>query len=273
MPASMSSSRARCSDGEAVGDVVHLIAELIENATSFSPPTARVLVSGDLTSSGYVLAVSDAGIGMGDAEIRAANATLTGQESADIEAGGMLGLHVVARLAARYDMRVWIQRGQDSGLSALVALPAAILQAADSELPPAMTSAPPVDAPAPLVPRQSAPLGADTQSGTTNSSPSVTPTALDSAPPAPAAVAALAAVPSQAAAAPLTAAGLQRRVPRASLAAPLSQAPAETRQVSAEPPIAPERARSVLSAYVGGANRARHSESAAAAESSEGAQE
>ena len=134
-------------DGSAVGDIVHLIAELIENATSFSPPTARVLVSGNATSAGYVLAVTDAGIGMADADLHAGNATLGGQASGNIEGGGMLGLHVVARLAARWDLRVWLQRGQDSGLSAMIALPPALIHAGDGEVAP---TAPTYAAPAPM---------------------------------------------------------------------------------------------------------------------------
>jgi PAS domain S-box-containing protein len=128
--------------GQAASDVAHLLAELVENATSFSPPTTRVEVSGGRVGNGYVLEIEDHGIGMSDAELVEANKRLAAPLAADIAVSRMMGFHVVGRLAARHGIAVQLRHSWFGGVAALVLLPAALLASAGER--PAM--APPVPA-------------------------------------------------------------------------------------------------------------------------------
>ncbi|MFD0338537.1 nitrate- and nitrite sensing domain-containing protein [Streptomyces sp. NPDC127117] len=138
--------------GFAADDLSHLVAELLENATSFSPPDSHVQLSGWLLESGEVmLSVQDEGIGMstvrmGELNTRLADPTLfeAGEQSAD---GAGLGLQVTSLLAARHGVRVQLREHKGSGVTAVVVLPQALLPKA----PPAATPPPvkiPGDAPA-----------------------------------------------------------------------------------------------------------------------------
>jgi HAMP domain-containing protein len=109
--------------GQAVADVVHLLAELIENATSFSPPGTKVQVAGSLISSGYVLEIEDRGLGMSDDELVEANERLANPPMVDFALSRMLGLYVVARLAQRYNIKVQLRHSWYGGITALVLLP------------------------------------------------------------------------------------------------------------------------------------------------------
>jgi PAS domain S-box-containing protein len=128
--------------GQAASDVAHLLAELVENATSFSSPTTRVEVSGSPTGSGYVLEIEDHGIGMSDADLAESNRRLAEPLAADVAASRMMGFHVVGRLAARHGIRVQLRHCWFGGVTALVLLPAVLLGSAGAQ--PAM--APPVPA-------------------------------------------------------------------------------------------------------------------------------
>jgi hypothetical protein len=109
--------------GQAVADVVHLLAELIENATSFSPPGTKVQVAGSLISSGYVLEIEDRGLGMSDDDLVEANERLANPPIVDFALSRMLGLYVVARLAQRYNIKVQLRHSWYGGITALVLLP------------------------------------------------------------------------------------------------------------------------------------------------------
>jgi PAS domain S-box-containing protein len=129
--------------GQAASDVAHLLAELVENATSFSSPTTRVEVSGGPAGNGYVVEIEDHGIGMSEAELAEANRRLAAPLAADnIAVSKMMGFHVVGRLAARHGIRVQLRHRWFGGVTALVLLPAALLGSAGER--PAM--APPVPA-------------------------------------------------------------------------------------------------------------------------------
>jgi PAS domain S-box-containing protein len=129
--------------GQAASDVAHLLAELIENATSFSSPTTMVEVSGSPTGNGYVLEIEDHGIGMSDADLAEANRRLAEPLAADnIAVSRMMGFHVVGRLAARHGIRVQLRHHWFGGVTALVLLPAVLVGSAGEH--PAM--APPVPA-------------------------------------------------------------------------------------------------------------------------------
>ena len=109
--------------GQAVSDVVHLLAELIENATSFSPPGTKVQVAGQQVSNGYVLEIEDRGLGMTDDELVEANERLANPPMVDFALSRMLGLYVVARLAQRYNIKVQLRHSWYGGITALVLLP------------------------------------------------------------------------------------------------------------------------------------------------------
>jgi len=109
--------------GQAVSDVVHLLAELIENATSFSPPGTKVQIAGQAISSGYVLEIEDRGLGMSDEELVEANERLANPPIVDFALSRMLGLYVVARLAQRYNVKVQLRHSWYGGITALVLLP------------------------------------------------------------------------------------------------------------------------------------------------------
>src|SRR6202042_641024 len=110
--------------GHAVNDVVHLLAELAENATSFSSADTPVVVAGHLLSSGGVLLdITDQGVGMGAEEIAHANWRQDNPPVVHVAVSRRMGLFVVARLAARHGIRVRLRPAASGGLTALVWLP------------------------------------------------------------------------------------------------------------------------------------------------------
>jgi signal transduction histidine kinase len=110
--------------GHAVNDVVHLLAELAENATSFSSAETPVAVAGHLlTSGGVLLDITDQGVGMGAEEMAHANWRLDNPPVVDVAVSRRMGLFVVARLAARHGIRVRLRPAPTGGLTALVWLP------------------------------------------------------------------------------------------------------------------------------------------------------
>ncbi|MEU8788659.1 nitrate- and nitrite sensing domain-containing protein [Streptomyces sp. NPDC048643] len=129
--------------GFAADDLSHLVAELLENASSFSPPDLPIEVSGWLLESGEVmLSVQDEGIGMTDERMSQLNTRLADfdpEDAYDQESGeGLgLGLYVVARLAHRHGVRVQLREQKQGGVAAVVVLPKSLLAAAPSSTVPA----------------------------------------------------------------------------------------------------------------------------------------
>ncbi|GGP89244.1 nitrate- and nitrite sensing domain-containing protein [Streptosporangium pseudovulgare] len=120
--------------GSAVNDIVHLIAELVENAIFFSPQDTKIMVSSNTNETGAViLAVSDAGIGMSDEELGEANRRLAEPPAVDLSVSRRMGLFVVGRLAMRHGIRVQLRRPESGGLSAVVMLPPQVV--AQSSMP------------------------------------------------------------------------------------------------------------------------------------------
>ena len=119
--------------GRAVGDVIHLLAELIENAVSFSPPQTVVRVSGSIVGNGYAIEVEDRGLGMGLDELAAANAQLVNPPEFKLSSTARLGLYVVAKLAERHGIKVQLSESSYGGTTAVVLLPATLIveEAAD----------------------------------------------------------------------------------------------------------------------------------------------
>ena len=112
--------------GTAATDLTHLLAELLENATHFSPPSARVTVVGQVVGDGYRIRVIDQGIGMTRAELVEANGRIEASQAGPGDAR-LLGLHVVGRLAARNGFGVHLEPSGDRGVTASVTLPAGVV--------------------------------------------------------------------------------------------------------------------------------------------------
>jgi hypothetical protein len=109
---------------QAVSDVVHLTAELVENATSFSAADSPVTIAGHLLGSGgALLEIADQGVGMEADEMAHANWRLDNPPVVDVAVSRRMGLFVVARLAARHGIRVRLRHADSGGLVALVWLP------------------------------------------------------------------------------------------------------------------------------------------------------
>ncbi|MEQ4304140.1 nitrate- and nitrite sensing domain-containing protein [Plantactinospora sp. B6F1] len=114
--------------GRAVGDVIHLIAELVENALSFSPPHTGVQVSGQLVANGYAVEIEDRGLGMSAEDRAAANERIATQHEFTLASGAaQLGLYVVSRLTERHGIRVRLKESPYGGTTAVVLLPPALI--------------------------------------------------------------------------------------------------------------------------------------------------
>ena len=121
--------------GRAVNDLAHLLAELIENATSFSAGTMPVVISGQvLNGGGVVVGITDRGFGMSANEMAYANWRLGNPSAVDATVPSM-GLFVVGRLAARHSVGVRLQQAELGGVTALVWLPSDVLAYQDAAVP------------------------------------------------------------------------------------------------------------------------------------------
>ncbi|MEU7695377.1 nitrate- and nitrite sensing domain-containing protein [Microbispora hainanensis] len=130
--------------GHAANDVVHLLAELVENAIAFSPRNTKVVVSTSPVEGGAVmLGVTDAGIGMSPEELAEINRRLAEPPTIDVSVSRRMGLFVVGRLALRHGIRVQLRRGDGAGVIAMVLFPSQLISNADQ----------------PVVPRPSVPAG------------------------------------------------------------------------------------------------------------------
>jgi hypothetical protein len=105
------------------GDAIHLLAELMENATSFSPPTSRVRVEAARTVDGLTIAVIDEGIGMPELRLAEANERLAQPSALTSSLVGTMGLLVVARLAQRHGIHIRLDSSPAHGTRAMVTLP------------------------------------------------------------------------------------------------------------------------------------------------------
>jgi signal transduction histidine kinase len=111
----------------AVNDLVHLVAELFDNATAFSPPDSRVMVEARRVGDRASLYVEDRGIGINGDQLQELNERLATPPMVDVAVSRMMGLVVVARLAARHGVKVELRQGSDRGTVADVTLPTSVL--------------------------------------------------------------------------------------------------------------------------------------------------
>ncbi|MEU9884450.1 nitrate- and nitrite sensing domain-containing protein [Sphaerisporangium sp. NPDC051011] len=109
--------------GTAVADVIHLLAELIENATVFSPPSTQVYIKGDLVGRGFAVEIEDRGLGLTPEAREEINRRLADPPEFDLTDSDRLGLFVVSRLAARHGITASLRRSPYGGTTAVVLLP------------------------------------------------------------------------------------------------------------------------------------------------------
>ena len=114
--------------GQAVNDIVHLVAELVENATTFSPQDTRVSVNAQpLSGGGMMLDITDNGIGMPQEDCTETNRRLAEPPVVDVSVSRRMGLFVVGRLATRHGIRIQLRPASSGGLTVLALLPETIV--------------------------------------------------------------------------------------------------------------------------------------------------
>jgi signal transduction histidine kinase len=131
--------------GSAVADMIHLLAELIENAALFSPSGTQVEVRADRVGNGFALEIEDRGLGIKPEELDAINQRLGNPADFDLANADQLGLFVVGKLAARHDVRVYLRPSPYGGITAIVLAPSSMITPAaeaPAPLPPAGDSTP-----------------------------------------------------------------------------------------------------------------------------------
>jgi hypothetical protein len=121
--------------GAAAADIIHLIAELVENATKFSPPRTQVLLRAQMVAAGVAIEVEDRGLGMMPSDQQRMNALLANPSGVDVDEllrDGRIGLYVVSTLARRHGVRAQLQGNIYGGTSAVVVLPVTLLEIIDN---------------------------------------------------------------------------------------------------------------------------------------------
>jgi signal transduction histidine kinase len=120
--------------GTAAADLAHLIAELLENALTFSPPDQRVQIRGRRSQQrdGYELAIIDSGLGMAPTDLERANSRLAGTESFTVAPSKYLGHYVAGNLAARHGIAIRLGPTPGRGITASIELPPHMLTAPDA---------------------------------------------------------------------------------------------------------------------------------------------
>jgi signal transduction histidine kinase len=124
--------------GIAVNDIIHLVAELVENATVFSPPNTRIEIRADRVGTGLVAEVEDRGLGLLPDEIDDINRLLANPSEFDLVNSDKLGLFVVSSLAARHRINVSLRRSAYGGTTAIVLLPFGVIVRAEEDGSPAI---------------------------------------------------------------------------------------------------------------------------------------
>ncbi len=121
--------------GPAVADVVHMLAELIENATVFSPPSTVVRVQGELVGRGFSVEIEDRGLGVAEDRLAEINRDLADPPAFDMAGSDRLGLFVAGRLAQRHGIKVALRSSVYGGITAVVIIPMSVVVSEETELP------------------------------------------------------------------------------------------------------------------------------------------
>jgi hypothetical protein len=113
--------------GHVVADIIHLLAELIENAATFSPAGTPVRVDGERVARGVAVEIEDRGLGMGEQQLAAINATLADPPLFDLSGSDQLGLFIAGQLAKRHDVRLTLRGSAFGGVTAVVLIPSELI--------------------------------------------------------------------------------------------------------------------------------------------------
>jgi signal transduction histidine kinase len=113
--------------GHAVADVIHLLAELVENATMFSPANTPVRIEGDVVAKGLALEIEDRGLGMAEERLAEINATLADPPLFDLSGSDQLGLFIAGQLAKRHDIKITLRTSPYGGVTAVVLVPPSLV--------------------------------------------------------------------------------------------------------------------------------------------------
>jgi len=122
--------------GTAVNDIIHLVAELVENAAVFSPPNTRIEVRADRAGTGLVAEIEDRGLGIAEDELASINRRLANPPDFDPAASEQLGLFVVSRLAVRHSIKVSLRQSVYGGTTAILVLPFGVIVREEESIPP-----------------------------------------------------------------------------------------------------------------------------------------
>jgi HAMP domain-containing protein len=150
--------------GHAAADLMHLLAELIENAVTFSAPGTKALVAGQPIPAGYLLEIEDQGLGMTDEQLVKVNQRLAKPPDVDFALAKMLGFFVVTQLASKHGIKVQLRHSWYGGITALVLLPRQLIlnpvePAPTADVPAQRTADPDLDWINSRVPMVHVPLG------------------------------------------------------------------------------------------------------------------
>ena len=126
-----SNTRAAIS-GPAVADVIHMIAELAENAVVFSPPNTPVLISGDVVGRGFAVEIEDRGLGLGEERRAELNDLLENPPPFDLSGSDQLGLFVASQLARKHNIRISLRGSPYGGTTAIVLIPNTLVVSEES---------------------------------------------------------------------------------------------------------------------------------------------
>ncbi len=110
-------------EGRAVADVIHVMAELADNATIYSPPNTPVRMVADTVARGFVVEIEDRGLGMTEEKMAQLNALLANPPQLDVPESEQLGLYVAARLASRHHLQITLRSSPFGGITAIVRIP------------------------------------------------------------------------------------------------------------------------------------------------------
>jgi Nitrate and nitrite sensing/Histidine kinase-, DNA gyrase B-, and HSP90-like ATPase len=113
--------------GHAVADIIHLLAELVENAATFSPANTPVRVDGEKVARGVVVEIEDRGLGMGDQQLAQINETLSDPPLFDLSGSDQLGLFIAGQLGRRHDVKVTLRSSAYGGITAVVLIPTELI--------------------------------------------------------------------------------------------------------------------------------------------------
>ncbi len=118
--------------GSAVADVIHMIAELAENAVVFSPPNTPVLISGDVVGRGFAIEIEDRGLGLSEERRAELNDLLENPPPFDLSGSDQLGLFVASQLARKHNIRISLRGSPYGGTTAIVLIPTTLVVSEES---------------------------------------------------------------------------------------------------------------------------------------------